>query len=286
MTALRERSMTAVLSVSIENVDGQRRYLSLVKREDKARLSTHQTMSRRSSPIHTCTGHKYMNRFNENKCTETKLVALLMAGTLAGTYVAASGALAAGLGSRSQELYIAHLHPMNSVVTGLQTTGEAKFSVIGDKLTISIKARGLPPNIVHWQHFHGFADNRTATCPSATADTNGDGIIDLIETEPTSGTTMVPFTDDPVAMDVAHGTYPKASAAGTYTYRQTVSLKGLTAAFAKAFNDQTLDLDRRVVFIHGVVPASKLPASVASLGPIPADVTLPIACGRIERIKQ
>jgi hypothetical protein len=87
-------------------------------------------------------------------------------------------------------------------------------------------------------------------------------------------------------MDVAHGTYPKASGAGAYTYRQTVSLKGLTAAFAKAFNDPTLDLDRRVVFIHGVVATPKLPASVASLGPIPADVKLPIACGRIERLKR
>lgn len=227
-----------------------------------------------------------MKKFNENMHIETKFFALLIAATLAGTCAAASAALAADVGSHSQEVYIAHLHPMNSVVTGSQTTGEARFSVIGDKLTISIKVRGLPPNIVHWQHFHGFADNRAATCPSATADANGDGIIDLIETEPTAGTTMVPFTDDPVAMNVAHGTYPKASAAGTYTYRQTVSLKALTAAFAKAFKDQTLDLDRRVVFIHGVVPTSKLPASVASLGPIPADVTLPIACGRIERVKQ
>ena len=115
---------------------------------------------------------------------------------------------------------------------------------------------------------------------------NGDGIIDLMETVPAAGTTMVPFTDDPVAMDVAHGIYPKASAAGTYTYKQTMSLKGLTAAFAKAFNDQNLDLDKRVLFIHGVVPTSKLPATVASLGPIPADVTLPIACGTIERVKR
>ena len=38
-----------------------------------------------------------------------------------------------------------------------------------------------------------------------------------------------------------------------------------------------------VVFIHGIPAASKLPASVASLGPIPAHVTLPIACGRITR---
>jgi hypothetical protein len=171
------------------------------------------------------------------------------------------------------------------IVHGCRDHREASFSIVGDQLTISVKAEGLPPNLVHWQHFHGFADNRAATCPSAAADVNGDGIIDLIETEPAAGTTMVPFTDDPVTMD-AHGAYPKASAARTYAYRRTVSLKELTAAFAKAFNDQTLDLDRRVVFIHGVVATSKLPASVASLGPIPAHITSPIACGRIERAKR
>lgn len=210
---------------------------------------------------------------------------LLTEATLACAFSVASAAQAADMGSQSPTVYVARLHAMNSNITGLQTTGEARFSVVGDKLTISVKADGLPPNLVHWQHFHGFADKRTAACPGAAADANGDGIIDLIETEAAAGTTMVPFTDDPVAMDVAHGTYPKASAAGTYTYQQTVSLKGLTAAFAKAFNDQTLDLDRRVVFVHGVAATSKVPRSVASLGPIPADVTLPIACGRIERLK-
>ena len=227
-----------------------------------------------------------MKSLYENIRAEPKVFAVLTATTVAWACAAATGAQAADPGSHSQTVYVAHLHPMNSKITGLQTKGEARFSIDGDNLTISVTAHGLPPNIVHWQHFHGFTDNRAATCPTAAADANGDGIIDLIETESASGTTMVPFTDDPVAMDVAHGIYPKASASGTYTYRQTVSRKELTAAFSKAFNDQTLDLDRRVVFIHGVVANSKLPASVASLDPIPADVTLPIACGRIERVKR
>jgi hypothetical protein len=165
-------------------------------------------------------------------------------------------------------------------------SGEARLTVSGDRLTITIRAEGVPPDLVHWQHFHGFTDNRAATCPTAKADANGDGIIDLIETEPLAGTTMVPFTDNPAGMDVAHGTYPKASAAGTYTYRQTVPLDELTSAFAETFKGQALDLDRRVIFIHGVVATSALPTSVASLGPIPADVTLPIACGKIQQVNR
>jgi hypothetical protein len=139
------------------------------------------------------------------------------------------------------------------------------------------------PRLTHWQHFHGFKDNRDASCATESADKNRDGIVDLIETEPASGTTMVPFIDDPVSMNVAEGAYPKASADGTYEYQQTVSVEALTAAFSKAFDGAKLDLDRRVVLIHGT--PNTLPKSVQSLGPIPAQVTLPIACGTIERSK-
>jgi hypothetical protein len=170
---------------------------------------------------------------------------------------------------------------MNSKATGHRTTGEARFTVKGDSLTISVKVKDVAPGLVHWQHFHGFKDNRDASCATPAADKNRDGIVDLIETEPASGTTMVPFIDDPVSMNVAEGTYPKASADGTYEYRQTVLLEALTAAFSKAFDGAKLGLDRRVVLIHGT--PNSLPASVASLGPIPAQVTLPIACGTIER---
>ena len=181
----------------------------------------------------------------------------------------------------SKAVYVAQLHPMNAKVTGHRTTGEGRFTVKGDSLTISIKVKDAAPGLTHWQHFHGFKDNRDATCATAAADKNNDGIVDLIETEPVSGTTMVPFIDDPVSMNVAEGRYPKASADGRYEYRQTVSLDALKAAFAKAFDGSKLDLDRRVVLIHGT--SNTLPKSVASLGPIPAQVTVPIACGTIER---
>lgn len=183
-------------------------------------------------------------------------------------------------------VYAAQLHPMNAKVTGAETTGEARFSIDGDTLTISVSAEDLPPDMMHLQHFHGFKDNRDATCPTGTADVNLDGIIDLIETEPASGTTMVPFHDDPVSMEIVRDTYPKAGADGTFQYQKTVSLTDLEAAFAKAFGDKELDLDRRVVFIHGILASTKLPASAASLGTIPAQVTLPIACGEIKRVQQ
>lgn len=201
--------------------------------------------------------------------------ALLAAGGLAGC--------ASGGPAGNTQTYVAQLQPLNAAVTRTAATGTARFTVAGDRLTIDIDAQGTPPGTVHWQHFHGLTGPGQATCPTAAADTNRDGIVDLIETGPASGTTMVPFTQDPASMDVAHGQYPSAGPDGRYHYHQVVSLSALNAAFAKAFPGQALDLDRRVVLIHGVPASTQLPPSVKSLGPIPAATTLPIACGRIVR---
>ncbi len=180
--------------------------------------------------------------------------------------------------------YVARLVPLNTAVTGSSAGGEVTFHISGDELTIRTDANGLPPGISHWQHFHGFTDGRRAACPTGEADANGDDIVDLIETEPVSGTTMVPFNHDPVAMNVPDETYPQATADGTLEYEKTVSLSALQSAYAKAFEGQSLDLDTRVVFLHGVPSETALAASVASLGPIPAQVTIPIACGEIRRM--
>jgi hypothetical protein len=74
------------------------------------------------------------------------------------------------------------------------------------------------------------------------------------------------------------------SADGSYVYEKTISLRATQAAFSAKFPGQHLDLDRRVVFLHGVPANTKLPASAASLDHIPAQVTLPIACGVIRRV--
>ena len=202
------------------------------------------------------------------------------AGLLAATALVCAGAPPA---QAADAVYTATLQPMNAALAGGSTTGTARITVHGDRLTIHIDVKGAPPNIEHWQHFHGFKDAQAASCATQAADVNHDGAVDLIETGPASGTTMVPFNAAPAAMDIPANSYPKADAKGHYVYSKTVSLKAMQAAFAKAFPGQDLDLDRRVILIHGVPAATRLPATVASLGPIPAAVTLPIACGKLLR---
>jgi hypothetical protein len=105
--------------------------------------------------------------------------------------------------------YKAELSPLNSKTTGSDARREATFIISGGQLTIHVSAEGLSPNMEHLQHLHGFAKgDRVSKCPTARDDTNGDGIIDLIETDPVAGTTMVPFHDDPVSMEMVKDTYP------------------------------------------------------------------------------
>jgi hypothetical protein len=189
-------------------------------------------------------------------------------------------------GARADATYVAELTPLNSTVTGSEAKGKATFEVKGDQLTIVVDMEGTPPGIMHLQHFHGFPDSaKAAACPGPEADTNKDGVIDLIETEPMAGTTMVPFHADPISMQIPSDTYPSASPRGSYHYEKTVSLKALQEAFGKAFGGQDLNLDKRVVFVHGVFPDAKLPATAGSLPKVPVTVTLPIACGKIEPAK-
>jgi len=209
-----------------------------------------------------------------------ELTAIAMAGVLA-----AVAAVSVAHGANAKVIYQAELSPLNSKASGSDASGAATFTLSGDRLTIHISAKGVPPNMEHLQHFHGFAaGHRRSRCPTTRDDKNHDGIIDMVETEPVAGTTMVPFTDDPVSMQIVNDTYPRAGPDGSYLYEKTISLKALKAAFTAKFPGQQLDLDRRVVFLHGVATTTNLPATVVSLDHIPAQVTLPIACGEIRRV--
>lgn len=206
---------------------------------------------------------------------------------LAGVLAVLGGGTPITSAANADVTYKAELAPLNEKTTGSRAGGEATFTISSDRLTIRVTAMGAPPNMEHLQHFHGFAKgDRTSRCPAAGDDKNSDGIIDIVETEPVAGTTMVPFDADPIGMSAVNDTYPRAGPDGSYSYEKTVSLKALEAAFTTKFPGQKLDLDRRVVFLHGVPTSTKLPATAASLDHLPAQMLLPIACGEIKKLAE
>lgn len=181
--------------------------------------------------------------------------------------------------------FVAKLQPLNANKIGTSASGTADLKIKDGKLITTIDLAGLQPGMMHLQHFHGFIDGKDAVCPTADADTNKDGFIDLVETEPFAGITMVPFHAHPASLEIANDTYPKADKKGAAHYSDTVSIADLEAALKEKLKATGLNLDKRVIFIHGVADTAALPDSVKSLPGVPAQVTLPIACGKIEAAK-
>jgi hypothetical protein len=209
----------------------------------------------------------------------------------------ASGAMGAmadmSAGLKEGALYVADLHPLNP---GLQNTldpdrhtplgvaeGKAYFRVVSGMLTAVVDmsgtepADGTFPEGIHPQHIHA-ADR----CPTAAADVNGDGIVDVIEGLPYYGPILVPLDGDIRNGTSEVPTFPFGSGdRGTYHYEASTLLSTLEAAIGEPLN-----LGARHVVVHGVDLATPLPATVQSLPGLPAQVTLPIACGEIREVVQ
>ena len=203
---------------------------------------------------------------------------------LFGTAVALAAITGAAAAQDAEGTWTADLTSLNAEAAGGEAAGTAVITVVGDMATLQLDATGTPPDIMHLQHIHGFAEgDAVSECPTADADSNGDGVIDVVETEQAAGTTMVPLDADPAAMDLLGDQFPTADASGAYSYSNNLSLSALTSAFEAQFPGQQLDLDRRVIFVHGVPEGASLPDSAQSVGDAPAHKTLPIACGQLRK---
>ncbi|NVY96659.1 hypothetical protein HU830_05725 [Lactobacillus sp. DCY120] len=181
--------------------------------------------------------------------------------------------------------YQAEIVPLNAEVIQTAAHGHAEFIETATELQIKIEMFDTPANIQHWEHFHGFPNGQAAKIATSAQDVNHDGVIDLPETEAVSGTTMVPFDNAPHEMCVPNDNYPVADAQGHFAYEIKVPLEALKAKFQEVFGTPDLELDKRVIYIHGVPQDLQLPATVAGVvGPYDQHVTLPIATGQIEAV--
>ncbi len=184
--------------------------------------------------------------------------------------------------------YRADIKPLNAEKIGHAAHGTVTFELRDDQLHIALEMFDTPASIQHWEHFHGFPDGREASVPTLAQDTNQDGWIDLPETEAVSGTTMVPLDNAPHDMCIPHDNYPVADDKGYYAYQKDVPYQALKDKFQEVFGTADLELDKRVVYIHGVPKDLPIPNSVGGKLSDTYDqhVTLPIAAGKIVRISE
>lgn len=211
------------------------------------------------------------DRLRQTMTTTMAVACVLAVGMLGDSVTAAQAA----------DIYTATLIPMNAQAAHGEVHGKALITVSGSDVTFEIQAEGLPASMMHMAHLHGFASNRNALCPGAQADVNHDGVVDLLETESSSGVTMIPFNAHPAELKIASDTYPVASKDGRISYHQQLSLAELTSAMSTQFNGATPSFASRVIFLHGVPSTTHLPQTARSLPGVPAQVTIPIACGKL-----
>lgn len=181
--------------------------------------------------------------------------------------------------------YLAEIKALNGDKIGTQAHGQATFTLTADQLQIKLEMFATPANMQHWAHFHGFPDGEDAQVVTLADDANGDGWLDLPETAPVSGATMVPFDNAPQQMNIPNDRYPVADAKGHFVYQAQVPLADLQKQFKAAFGTTDLALATRVVYIHGVPESLQLPDTVAGeVANYDAHVTLPIAAGKIRAV--
>jgi Cu/Zn superoxide dismutase len=193
-----------------------------------------------------------------------RLVPILLLLTGAG---AVTGCDNSGSNGPETMTYTADLGALNS--SGV--TGQATITVEGDQLTVSVEAEGTVAEQVHAQHIHGATDGAASSCPTMSADSDGNGRISVGEGAPAYGGILVPLDG---SLDAAEGlgdldTFPVADANGAYTYDQSVATDELALNEDRSFED--LRLANHAVVVHGAVVDGEYAA------------TLPVACGTLSR---
>jgi hypothetical protein len=195
---------------------------------------------------------------------------LLSAVALGGTAEATSY----GSGHRHDNKVSAHLDPLNN--SGVK--GHAHVKVMGKKLDVHYKAKGLAPNLPHAAHIH-YGEQATHECPTVRDDTNRDFRLNVVEGVPRYGPIAVSLTtsgDTSPASGLAVDRFSTAPR-GVIDYDRTVKT---SKAVARAIRN-----GEGVLVVHGVdynnngkydfdgAGASELDAK------LPAEATDPAACG-------
>ena len=164
--------------------------------------------------------------------------------------------------------------PLNADAGYRAVKGNAELRITGDKLTVQVNANGLQPGMLHPQHIHA-----AGSCPSSSADTNNDGFIDVVEGVPSYGGIFIPLDEDLAELSFQTSFPLPTNKAGAITYKQSVSVSELIAA-----TGEDLNLEGRHLVLHGISAETELPESVQSLGGLPANLTLPVACGEVKKV--
>jgi hypothetical protein len=169
--------------------------------------------------------------------------------------------------------YQATLNPLNHS----SGSGSIMISLNGNSAKITENWSGLAASFgggayPHVQHIHGGANG---TCPTTSADKNGDGVISTTEGGPSYGGILTTLSTSGDTSPAAGTNIKIAPGGGSTNYSRTIQL---SSASVQALRDGTA-----VVVVHGLDPATlskKAQGEKSDLVPsLPLAATSPALCG-------
>ena len=188
--------------------------------------------------------------------------------------------------------YTAQLVNINPGVPGLNAfaSGNAQIEIVTDVFDITMSVQDALPGPHYQNIFFG------SQCPTLAADDdNNDGFVDAVEAQAKLGEIMIPLDGDLINQAEGANVRPIADAQGSYDYRELSSQGQMIVDLHRPdpnpndgigklpASENLLNLTNRVIVVHGYASSTILPATVASNRGLPANATIPIACGRITR---
>ena len=168
------------------------------------------------------------------------------------------------------------------ILNDSDASGTATMTLDGDQLTIDIQSEGLAPGQPHAQHIHGDLPNGeelVSECPPASADEDGDGIINTAEGQPFYGMVLTSLTtkgDTGPDSGLAVDRFPVADDNGSLSYSRTFTVNSEL---------NVDDLADYAIVQHGIDlnDSGKYDGKAkSSLDPkLPLEATVPANCGTI-----
>ena len=146
--------------------------------------------------------------------------------------LAATGVAVAGHGDGGKQTHEASLKAVPhdpEADHGSNVRGSARVVRRGNRINVTVRARGLSPNLPHAVHIHGKNAGELAFCPGANRRTGivDDGLIETAEGVPDYGPVQVSFTtrgDTSEKSVLALDRFPVARRNGHLRYRRSFSI--------------------------------------------------------------
>ena len=190
----------------------------------------------------------------------------------------------AGHASSGHATYTMHLNDTMGNNSGSSSTATVK--VTGDSMWVHITGTGFTPNSPHAQHFHGsFDGSKNFTCPTASADKDGDGQVNTEEGLPMYGDIVLSLTtkgDTSPDSGLAVDRMPTADADGNLDYTRTIELPAGTGDKLKNLHivQHGLDANGNGKYDLDALGESTFAKSLGVNG-IPEEATNPATCGTV-----